>query len=105
MCVTLFPIHTLSGFMLNFCAVMLELCKPFFSNDPSGQKLALINAQYATSPACRLDLHNETCLAQGIVGEYSNLAVPRLLLLRENQFVLNGVAKESMGFRAPWRPI
>ena len=58
-----------AGFMINFCGVMLELCKPFFCSDPSGQKLGLISAQYATSPACRLSLHSEPCLAQGVVSK------------------------------------
>ena len=54
--------------MLNFCAVLLELCKPFFANHPSGEKLALISRDYPTSPLCRLDLNNETCFAGGIIN-------------------------------------
>ena len=48
---------------------MLELCKPFFSSHLSAQKLGLISNDYPSSPSCRLDLHNETCLAQGMIGE------------------------------------
>lgn len=62
------------GFMLNFCAVMLELCKPFFCSHPSADKLALISTSYPTSACCRLDLLNEPCLAQGFLVGDENLA-------------------------------
>lgn len=59
-----------AGFFLNLCAVLLLLCKPFLvGHDPSGQKLGLINHTYPTSPVCRLDQKNETCLACGVISE------------------------------------
>ena len=48
---------------------MLELCKPFFSTDPSAPKLDLIRTDYAASPQCRLDLNGEPCFTQGIISE------------------------------------
>ena len=65
-----FVLFFFSGFLVNFCAVMLEFCKPFFSNHPSAKKLPLIVPQYPSSPFCRLDLHNEPCLAGGIISEW-----------------------------------
>ena len=56
------------GFFVNFCIVLLEFCRPFFSSHPSGPKLHLISPEYSVSPACRLDLHNDPCLASGIIG-------------------------------------
>ena len=53
-----------AGFMLNFSAVLLKLCQPFFANAPNS-KLAKIDPNYCTSPHCRLDFHNEPCLAHG----------------------------------------
>ena len=87
------PLHP-AGFMINFCAVMLELCKPFFSRDPSGQKLGLISAQYATSPTCRLNLHNEPCLAQGVVCKsertwFSESEGNDALRLRKYRIIIN----------------
>ena len=39
------------------------------SHDASGQKLGLIDHAYPTSPLCRLDQVNETCLARGVISE------------------------------------
>lgn len=56
------------GFFLNFCSVLLLLCQPFIAgHDPSGEKLGLIDHTYTTSPGCRLDQINETCLAHGVI--------------------------------------
>ena len=63
-----------SGFMLNFCAVLLHLCKPFFANHTSGEKLGLINGDYPTSSLCRLDLNNETCFVGGIINSKRDLS-------------------------------
>ena len=64
----------LTGFFLNFCSVLLLLCKPFMSShDASGQKLGLIDHAYPTSPLCRLDQINETCLARGVISEWVEL--------------------------------
>ena len=63
------------GFMLNFCAVLLELCKPFFANHPSGEKLGLISREYPTSSFCRLDFNNETCFAEGIINSKHALTI------------------------------
>lgn len=69
--VTISPhICTLIGYMVNFCAVMLELCKPFFTSDPSGPKLDLISTDYPTSQLCRLDLNGEPCFAQAIISKH-----------------------------------
>ena len=54
--------------MLNFCAVLLELCKPFFADHPSGEKLGLISRDYPTSSLCRLDFYDEPCFAKGIIN-------------------------------------
>ena len=68
--------------MINFCAVLLLLCKPFFANHPSGEKLALINGGYPKSPLCRLDLKNETCFAEGIINSKEiNLTVLESLVI------------------------
>jgi ubiquitin-protein ligase len=50
--------------MVNFCNVMLKFCQPFFSTCRS-PKLAKINHLYYTLPSCRLDMHNEPCMAMG----------------------------------------
>lgn len=58
------------GVFLNLCSVLLLLCKPFMSShDASGQKLGLIDHAYPTSPLCRLDQVNETCLARGVITQ------------------------------------
>jgi hypothetical protein len=56
------------GYMVNLCAVVLELCKPFFTGSTAGPKLALISPDYPSSPLCRLDFSGEPCFAQGIIG-------------------------------------
>ena len=53
-----------SGYMLNFSAVLVQLCQPFFGTAPNS-KLAKIDPSYCTSLQCRLDLYNEPCLAHG----------------------------------------
>ncbi len=58
-----------AGWMVNLCAVLLELCRPFMSSSSSGPKLLLIQPSYPSSPVCRLQLSGETCLAGGIIGE------------------------------------
>ena len=57
------------GFLANFCMVLLEFCRPFFSSHSSAPKLPLIVSDYPTSSVCRLDLHNEPCLVNGMIGE------------------------------------
>jgi hypothetical protein len=61
------------GYMVNFCAVILELCKPFFTSSPSGPKLSLIYPDYPSSPFSRLDLHGEPCFAQTILSAEERL--------------------------------
>ena len=59
---------SLPGYMVNLCAVVLELCKPFFTSSSSGPKLGLISLNYPSSPFCRLDLHGEPCLANTLIS-------------------------------------
>lgn len=49
------------GFLTNLASVMLGLCEPFM--DPSSARVALIDASYFLSPACRVDVSNDTRLA------------------------------------------
>ena len=58
--------------MLNFCAVLLLLCKPFLFSHSSTSKLDLISPAYPSSPVCRLDQLNETCLAQKVISKDFN---------------------------------
>ena len=73
-CLSLYPSLSVSlflsvGFLVNFCMVLLEFCRPFFSTHSSAPKLPLIVSDYPTSSVCRLDLHNEPCLVNGMIGE------------------------------------
>ena len=58
--------HT--GYMLNICAVLIELCLPFCKGDIT--KLDKIDAAYSASSACRLNYDFETCLAGGQIGRF-----------------------------------
>ncbi|XP_065917594.1 uncharacterized protein [Dysidea avara] len=61
------------GYMLNFSAVLVQLCQPFFGTAPNS-KLAKIDPSYCTSLQCRLDLYNEPCLAHGNISAEESLA-------------------------------
>ena len=61
-------VPSIAGFMINFCTVLLTFCKPFFSRFVSAPKLDLISLDYPSSPVCRLDHINVTCLASGTIG-------------------------------------
>jgi ubiquitin conjugation factor E4 B len=49
------------GFLTNLAVVMLGLCEPFM--DPSSKRVALIDASYFMSPACRVDVSKDTRIA------------------------------------------
>lgn len=53
------------GFLTHLAVVMLGLCEPFM--DPSSPMVAKIDASYFLSPACRMDVSNDTRLA--VTGE------------------------------------
>ena len=59
-----------AGFMLNLCSVMLRLCEPIFTTQPS-DRLAKIDPSYMCSQFSRLDVQNEPCLARGRLSKCS----------------------------------
>eukprot|EP00117_Sycon_ciliatum_P046288 scpid21219/ scgid2547/ Ubiquitin conjugation factor E4 B; Ubiquitin fusion degradation protein 2; Ufd2a len=60
------------GFMLNVCSVMLRLCQPIFTTIET-DRLRKIDPSYTSRPWCRLDLHDEPCLARGRIDAKDRL--------------------------------